>query len=133
MKTLLLSVSLLLLFCNAQSQDNVIDERVIIKEISTDKSYGFKPKTNIKVGSVRNEYAFIAQLTGPNGQEITANRLGSGWPVKSKNAPLGKAQLDKWEIKYDGLDKPIIIFLNGYDYEQPKCPTGLNFKKITNN
>ena len=133
MRTILLSVPLFLLFFNALSQDNVIDERVIIKEISTDKSYGFKPKTNIKVGSVRNEYAFIAQLTGPNGEEITANRLGSGWPVKSNNAPLGKAQLDKWEIKYDGLDKPIIIYLNGYDYEQPKCPTGLSFRKIPNN
>ncbi|MEQ1587867.1 MAG: hypothetical protein ABL895_18420, partial [Cyclobacteriaceae bacterium] len=96
----------------------------------TNKSYGFKPKTSIKVGSVRNEYAYIAQLTGPNGEEIKANRVGSGWPVKSNNAPLGKAQLDKWEIKYEGLVEPIIIYLNGYDYEQPKCPMGLNFKKL---
>lgn len=127
---LLLSITFfLLIYFGAHSQDSTIAERVIIKEISTDKSYGFKPKTNIKVGSVRNEYAFIAQLTGPNGEEITGTRLGSGWAVKSKNAPLGKAQLDKWEIKYDGLDKPIIIYLNGYDYEEPKCPMGLNFKK----
>lgn len=120
----LLSISLAV-----KSQDNTIDERIIIEEISTDKSYGFKPKTNIKVGSVRNEYAFIAQLTGPNGEEITANRLGSGWDVKSKNSPFGKAPLDKWEIKYDGLKEPIIIYLNGYDYEKPKCPVGLSFKK----
>lgn len=121
---------LLLIPFGAQSQDNEIDERVILKEISTDKGYGFKPKTNIKVGSIRNEYAFIAQLTGPNGEEITARRLGSGWPVKSKNSPFGKAQLDKWEIKYDGLDEPILIYLNGYDYELPKCPMGLSFKKL---
>jgi hypothetical protein len=130
MRVLLSTLFLLLTFFSAQSQDNPIDERVIIKETSTDKSYGFKPKTNIKVGSVRNEYAFIAQLTGPNGEEVKANRLGSGWAVKSKNAPLGKAQLDKWEIKYDGLDEPIIIYLNGYDYEEPKCPMGLSFRKL---
>jgi len=130
MRKIHLTIFFLLFVFSAQSQDNAIDERVIIQEMSTIKSYGFKPKTNIKVGSIRNEYAFIAQLTGPHGEEITARRIGSGWPVKSDNAPLGKAQLDKWEINYDGLDEPIIIYLNGYDYEQPKCPMGLNFKKL---
>jgi hypothetical protein len=129
MRILLSITFFLLISLSAQSQENAIDERVIIKEISIDKFYGFKPKTNIKVGSIKNEYAYIAQLTGPNGEEITANRLGSGWAVKSKNSPFGKAQLDQWEIKYDGLEKPIIIYLNGYDYEEPKCPIGLNFKK----
>lgn len=123
--TLLLSISFL-----AQSQDSTIDERIIITEISTDKNYGIKPKTNIKVGSINNEYAFIAQLTGPDGEEISATRLGSGWEVKSKNSPFGKAPLDKWEIKYEGLAEPIIIYLNGYDFEKPKCPFGLNFKLL---
>jgi hypothetical protein len=123
--TLLVSISI-----TANCQDKPIDERIIIQEISTDKSYGFKPKTNIKVGSVSNEYAFIAQLTGPNGEQITANRVGSGWDVKSKNARFGnKVPLDKWEIKYEGLKEPIFIYLNGYDYDKPKCPMGLNFKK----
>ncbi len=75
MRTLISIFLLLSITLTVKSQDNTIDERVIIEEISTDKSYGFKPKTNIKVGSLRNEYAFIAQLTGPNGEEITANRL----------------------------------------------------------
>ena len=130
MRVLISIFFLLSITLTVKSQDNAIDERVIIEEISTDKTYGFKPKTNIKVGSVRNEYAFIAQLTGPNGEEITAKRLGSGWDVKSKNSPFGKAPLDKWEIKYDGLKEPIIIYLNGYDYEKPKCPVGLSFKKL---
>lgn len=126
---LLLLITFLLTCFGAQGQDDAFDERVVIKEISTDKSYGFKPKKSIKVGSIRNEYTFIAQLTGPNGEEITANRLGSGWAVKSRKAPFGKALLDKWELKYDGLEEPIIIYLNGYDYEAPKCPIGLNFRK----
>jgi hypothetical protein len=130
MRILISIVILFSIVLSVKSQDKTIDENVIIEEISTDKSYGFKPKTNIKVGSVSNEYAFIAQLTGPNGEEIVANRLGSGWEVKSKNSPYGnKVPLDKWEIKYQGLVKPIIIYLNGYDYEKPKCPIGLSFKK----
>lgn len=130
MKSLLSIVFLFTITGSVKGQDRTIDERIIIQEVSTDKSYGFKPKTNIKVGSVSNEYAFIAQLTGPNGEEVTANRIGSGWEVKSKNSPFGKAPLDKWQIKYEGLAEPIFIYLNGYDFEKPKCPMGLGFKKL---
>lgn len=126
-------LSILLIFSIASTslaQERTIDERIILHEISTDKSYGTKPKTNIKVGSISNEYAYIAQLTGPNGEGITARRLGSGWPVKSKSSPFGKAMLDKWEITYEGLGEPIYLYLNGYDYQKPKCPMGLSFKKL---
>ena len=129
MRIFLITTFIFLLSLSVKSQDKAIDERIIIEEISTSKSYGFKKKTNIKVGTIQNEYDFIYQLTGPNGEEVTAMRLGSGWAVKSKNAPFGKAQLDKWQIKYEGLDEPIILYLNGYDYEKPKCPKGLSFKK----
>ena len=131
MKTILAVILLLSITFAVKGQEKLIDERVVIQEISTDKSYGFKPRKNIKVGSVKNEYAFIAQLTGPNGEEITAKRLGSGWEVKSKNAPFGgKVPLDKWEIRYEGLREPIFIYLNGYDYQKPKCPVGLSFQKL---
>lgn len=130
MKTLLSYLFIFSVTFTTLAQEKAIDERIILHEISTDKAYGTKPKTNIKVGSISNEYAFIAQLTGPNGEEITARRLGSGWPVKSKSSPFGKAMLDKWEITYDGLKEPIFLYLNGYDYQKPKCPVGLNFKKL---
>jgi len=130
MKTLLPFIIIFSISFVTRSQERVLDERIILTEISTDKSYGTKPKTNIKVGSISNEYAFIAQLTGPNGEEIIARRIGSGWPVKSKSSPFGKAMLDKWEITYEGLNEPIVLYLNGYDYKKPKCPMGLNFKKL---
>lgn len=129
-KVILTTIIVLSLTISAKSQDSGVDEEIVIKEISTEKSYGFKKKKNIKVGSVSNEYAYIAQLTGPNGEVVSANRLGSCCAVKSPSAPFGKAPLDRWEIKYKGLKEPIIIYLNGYDYEQPKCPLGLNFKKL---
>ncbi len=50
----LLSIALILsVIFGVQGQDNTIDERITIEEVSSDKSYGFKSKTNIKVGSVR--------------------------------------------------------------------------------
>ncbi|MEM8895201.1 MAG: hypothetical protein AAGC88_11535, partial [Bacteroidota bacterium] len=108
------------LFTLAQAENLEIDERILIKEISADKNYGRKKKTNIKVGSVSNGYAYILQLTGPNGEELEVNRLGSCCDVKAPLAPFGKAPLDKWEIKYEGLDEPIILYINGYDFDQPK-------------
>jgi len=126
-----LTIALFLLFClNLNGQENTIEERIIIKQLSTDKKYGKRKTASIKVGSIANEYAFLAQVTGPNGEKITYNRLGSCCAVKSKKAPMGKALLDKWEIRYEGLIKPIILYLNGYDFEKPKCPVGLNFTEL---
>lgn len=111
-----------------QEKETEKDKPVVIKEMATEKSYGRKKKNHIKVGSIRNGYVYISQLTGPNGEKVETTRLGSCCEVKSPNAPFGKAPLDMWEVKYEGLAKPIILYLNGYDYEQPKCPVGLSFQ-----
>lgn len=131
MKTFFTAILILFSIAVAHCQSSAEEKEVpvVIREISTDKNYGFKERKSIKVGSIKNEYVFIAQLAGPNGEQISATRLGSCCSVKSKNAPFGRAMLDMWEIKYEGLNKPIVIYLNGYDYEEPKCPMGLSFKQ----
>lgn len=131
MKLLFVTMALtLLLRLSAYSQEKEVkvEERLTIKELASEADYGRKKKMNIKVGSIRAEFLYIAQLTGPNGEEVVATRLGSCCDVKSASAPLGKAPLDMWEINYEGLDEPFILYLNGYDYEPPMCPMGLAFK-----
>jgi hypothetical protein len=99
----------------------------LIKTMATDPKYGYEPtrKFAIKVGSVKNEYAFIAALAGPTGQKISAVRIGSCCEFRLKRAVFGKAFLDKWEITWANQDTPVIIFLNPYEFETPKCPIGL--------
>ena len=106
---------------------------LVISEISSDKKYGFKKSQSIKVGSVSNEYAFMAQLTGPEGQKLAIQRLGSCCGFKSDSAPMGKGFLDRWEVSYEGLSEPLVLYLNGYELEEVKCPQGLGFIKMEEN
>lgn len=102
--------------------------KMSITEMSEDESYGriMDPALSIKVGSVESEYKYLNALRGPNGEQLQCVRLGSCCPFESKNAFFGSAMLDEWEITYEGLSEPIIIYLNGYDYDEPKCPVGLS-------
>ncbi len=121
----------LLLTVNAYSQQMLDAKTMKLSEISTDKKYGFVStrKQSIKVGKIENEIKFINALTGPNGESIRAIRRASCCQFRSKSAAFGSGYLDKWEVWYEGLAQPIILYLNGYEYEEPKCPVGLNFKK----
>jgi len=107
------------------------DGSMVLTEISKDKKYGYQPnhKTAIKVGKIENGYAFLRALLGPNGEPVQFQRLGSCCQFKSKRAAFGSGFLDKYEVHYQGLDKPIVLYINGYDYETPKCPFGFTFKE----
>lgn len=126
-KSVLIFLAVLFLhFTNVSSQEFYEDGIMKLQEISKDPAYGFTEKKAIKVGTVKNEYAYIAALTGPNGEKIAARRLGSCCPFKTSKSAFGEGFLDKWEITYDGLATPIIIYLNGYEYKNPQCPKGLS-------
>jgi hypothetical protein len=95
---------------------------------SDDPSYGFDEKNPIKVGlGPENQIRFLESLRGPDGQKLKFKRLGSCCPYKSTNALFGdEVPLDKYEIKYRGLNEPIVMYLDFYDYEQPKIPVGFS-------
>jgi hypothetical protein len=40
---------------------------------------------------------------------------------------FGGALLDRFELSYEGIEKPVIIFVDLYEYNQPKAPKGFNF------
>ena len=124
-KTFFLSFLLLTLSFQLNAQD---EPTIDLTEISASKKYGQKPKTAIKVGTVANEYKYLAQLSGPNGEVIEYKRISSCCEFDCPSCPIGLGLLDKWEIKYPGLKKPIIIYLNGYQYDDPKAPKSLGLK-----
>ena len=41
----------------------------------------------------------------------------------------GKDALHVYEVQYDGLEKPVILFLNRYDEDAPKAPAGFGFAR----
>ena len=103
----------------------------LITEKATDPSYGYTAENAIKVGGIEpsNERRFLNALTGPNGEEISYERAGSCCPVKSKNALFGDyAMLDHYKITWKGLEEPISLYINMYDYEPLKIPVGFERK-----
>jgi hypothetical protein len=112
-----------------KGQDFFEDGSMKLSEISTDKKYGYEPnhKTSIKVGKIKNEQAYLKSLRGPNGEQVQFRRLSSCCEFNNNSAVFGKGLLDQYEVYYQGLKEPITLYVNGYDYENPKAPIGFTF------
>ncbi|MBY0536939.1 MAG: hypothetical protein K2P88_13905 [Chitinophagaceae bacterium] len=105
-----------------------------LTEVSTDESYGYTESNPIRVGgpfsdAVKNEQRFLNALLGPDNQVVKYRRTGSCCPFKTPNGIMDGGLLDRYEITYEGLEKPIYLFVNMYDYEYLKAPKGFTFKK----
>lgn len=107
----------------------------VIKEVSSDDTYGYTPENAVEVGGVKdsegplNERRYLNALTGPNGEEITYFRAGSCCPVPSKNAFIGgSAMLDNYRVTWKGSKDTVSIYINMYDSSPLKAPKGLSLK-----
>jgi hypothetical protein len=109
------------------------DNTFLLEGITSDSTYGLTPGNAVKVGGVdsgpKNERRYLNGLLGPDGQKVSYRRISSCCPVESKNGMMGLAMLDKYEVKYDGQEKPVIIFINMYDPGILWAPVGFTFRK----
>lgn len=103
--------------------------------VSKDKTYGYTLENPIKVGGVLegkgplNERLFMDSLIGPDGKDIRYKRLGSCCYFNTPNGFVGIGLFDEYQINYKGLKEPVFLFLNMYDYEEPKAPYGFTIRK----
>lgn len=116
---------------NAKEKSSDYNSFNSISEYSTNKKYGLTGKYPVKVGdmSVSNQRKFLASLAGPNGEELQFHRRGSCCPYKSEAATFGSALVDVYEVKYEGLKKPILIYISFYDKEKLYIPVGFTQRK----
>ncbi len=87
--------------------------------ISTDKTYGYTQENPIKVGGGAfdgppRERAYLDNLLGANGEEISYVRAGS--------IPFGNTILDAFEITVAG--KKVTLYFDEYAYTEPQAPVG---------
>ena len=81
-------------------------------------------------GGPKDERRFLNALAGPNGEQISYHRLGSCCGFFTKNGLFGDSgMLDKYEVTYEGLDKPIILYINMYDSDVLQVPVGFTLRK----
>jgi hypothetical protein len=92
--------------------------------IAADNSFAVTPDNPVPIGGgpmffAARERRYLDALRGPQGQLLKYRRLGS-----TKGA--GDTILDMYEVGYEGLDKPLRLYLDGYHYAEPRAPKGLS-------
>jgi len=106
-------------------------------QISKDRAYGYSENKPIRVGQLGGaDYAateFIKALRGPKGEALQHKKLGSCCLFHTPNGPIAGKEpleryglLERYEVTYEGLKQPIVLYLNLYDYERPLVPVGLS-------
>lgn len=115
-------------------QELVNDQVFLIKQYSSDETYGYTERNPIMVGKEGggpiDQRRFLNALAGPGGEQISYHRLGSCCRFNTKNGQFGDSgMLDKYAVTYKGLDKPIILYINMYDSDVLKVPVGFSLRK----
>ena len=99
---------------------------------SVDPTYGYTEKNAIKVGGdfegPANERKYLNSLTGPNGEKVSFDRLGSCCAFQTGNSSFGGGMLDRYAVTYEGKKDTVTLYLNMYDKAKLKAPLGFRFR-----
>jgi hypothetical protein len=101
---------------------------ISISEVSTDQDYGRVESKAIKVGGgPSREREYLMLLRGPNGEPVRFERDGSCCGFETPNGIMGGGLLDIYSVWIGSASEPEKLYINMYDYEQPKAPKGFTF------
>ena len=107
----------------------------VITEYSKDKRYGYEKEypINIFYSNTKNEtinqQRYLNALAGPKGEKITYTKLESCCPFPTKRSEMGAGFLDVYELKWEGQQNPVTLYLNIYEKGVLMVPIGLSLKK----
>jgi hypothetical protein len=92
--------------------------------VANNDTYAYTKDQPVQVGGSAmyarsREERYLNALRGPDGQPIKYRRLGSQ-PTHTNATTF----LDIYEVTYDGLEKPITLYLDAYHYNPIRVPQG---------
>jgi hypothetical protein len=149
MKKTVLFISLIFFFASCISTKSTIkniddnapvpqlskNNTFIITEYSKDTKYGYDKDYPINVfyyntrNETINQERFLNALAGPKGEKISFSKLESCCPFPTKRSEMGAGFLDVYEVKWEGLKKPVILYMNIYEKGALKVPIGFSSTK----
>jgi hypothetical protein len=93
---------------------------------ATDPDYALTPQTAVRIGGgamyvAARERRYLEGLRGPDGQPLRAQRRGF---TNARGRTNGRP-VDMWELTWDGAEKALTLYLDAYDYGEPRVPAGL--------
>ena len=91
--------------------------------VAVDKDYGRVATKSILIGGgamyvAARERRYLDGLRGPGGEALTYARRGTTM-ARPNGSPI-----DAYEVTYQGLEKPITLYLDAYHFEEPMAPAG---------
>lgn len=107
----------------------------VITAYSEDKKYGYDKDYPINIfyrttqNEDDNQQRFLNALSGPNGEKISYTKLESCCPFPTTRNEMGVGLLDVYELKWEGQQTPVILYLNIYEKGLLMVPVGLTLKK----
>jgi hypothetical protein len=108
----------------------------VITQYSKDKKYGYDKDYPINIyfrgtkNDTINQAYFLNALAGPKGEKISYKKMENCCPFPTKNSDMGAGLLDVYELQWEGLKKPITLYLNIYERGLLMVPMGLSLKKM---
>ncbi|MGV3697885.1 2-dehydro-3-deoxyphosphooctonate aldolase [Flavobacterium sp.] len=107
----------------------------VLTEYAKDKKYGYDADYPVNVFYLNakdenlNAQRYLNALAGPNGEKITYTKIESCCPFPTKRVDMGAGFLDIYELKWEGQDKPVRLYVNIYERGYLLIPVGLSVKK----
>lgn len=95
--------------------------------VSDDPRYAFTKELSVQVGGgalyvAARERRYLDALRGPTGQPVRYKRVGT---TGLEPDPNPKTIIDIYELTYDGLDKPVTIYVDAYHFDDAlRAPMG---------
>ncbi len=120
---------------NDQAIPPTVKENIfVLTQKATDKKYGYSESLPVNLGFTHSIHQvkpeqYLNALSGPNHEEITFKFIESCCPFITKKGDMGTGLLDKYEISWAGLKKPLYIYINIYEKGDVLIPYNLNAKK----
>lgn len=141
----LIAFSLLLSSCGSikstlQNVDNnavspaIKDGHYVITEYSKDGKYGYDKDYPINIGFINEKNGpksvgyFFAALQGELKEKISYEKVDSCCPFPTKRSVMGGGILDIYEVKFEGKNKSVLLYINIFDKGKVLCPKGFLIK-----
>ena len=109
-------------------------DRPILVEGYRHSDYGYIPENPVRVGGMisgvgdSREYAFLDLLTGPFGEKVSYERIGSCCAYESEAIPTGPVLLDQFEVTWKASLDTVTLYFNKYETDTVYIPMGFNLK-----
>ena len=112
------------------------EKTFVITEVSSDKKYGYDQDYPINLGFLPIQTAeinvkrYFGALSGPNGEKLTYKKTDTCCPFPSKKNEMGAGVLDIYEVTWEGLAQPKLIYINLYEKGKVLAPKGFGIRII---